>query len=121
MSIFTSGDDIIVVIDGVGVQGPAGEGVPEGGLTSQILVKNSDDNFDTTWIDATLSVTLVSTDPITGVDGETIYNTTTNQMKIWVNGAWSVIGGTTPPEVGAILSMEGDIVISQDDFVIMYN
>ena len=38
-----------VVVSGVGPQGPAGEGVPTGGTSGQILVKNSATNFDTGW------------------------------------------------------------------------
>lgn len=34
-----------------GPQGATGEGVPNGGSTGQILAKNSNDNFDTVWID----------------------------------------------------------------------
>lgn len=33
-----------------GEQGPAGEGVAAGGTTGQVLAKNSDDDYDTTWI-----------------------------------------------------------------------
>lgn len=111
---------IVVVIDGVGVQGPTGEGVPEGGTTSQILVKSSDSDYDTTWQDATIAVTLVSEDPISGYDGQTIFNTTSNQMKIWVVDKWVVIGGT-PTEEGFVLSMEGDVIMSEMGDLIMYN
>lgn len=34
-----------------GAQGPAGQGVPAGGTTGQILAKNSATNYDTLWID----------------------------------------------------------------------
>ena len=34
-----------------GEQGPAGQGVPEGGETGQVLAKTSNDDFDTEWID----------------------------------------------------------------------
>ena len=44
---------------GEGVQGPQGipgEGVPTGGLTGQVLVKQSNENYDTEWVDqSTLS------------------------------------------------------------------
>lgn len=37
---------------GAGEQGEPGEGVPTGGTTGQVLAKNSNDDFDTEWIDA---------------------------------------------------------------------
>jgi hypothetical protein len=36
---------------GGGEQGPAGEGVPEGGTAGQILAKVSSTNYNTEWID----------------------------------------------------------------------
>lgn len=44
-----------IVIDGQGVQGvpgSAGVGVPTGGLTGQVLAKNSNTNYDTGWVAA---------------------------------------------------------------------
>lgn len=31
-------------------QGPAGQGIPTGGETSQVLAKKSNDNYDTEWV-----------------------------------------------------------------------
>ena len=39
------------VVRGGGARGPAGVGVPPGGLVGQILVKLSDNDFDTAWVD----------------------------------------------------------------------
>lgn len=36
-----------------GPQGPAGQGIPTGGTTGQVLVKNSDTDYDTSWADQT--------------------------------------------------------------------
>ncbi len=36
-----------------GPPGPAGQGVPTGGTTGQVLVKNSDTDYDTSWADQT--------------------------------------------------------------------
>lgn len=41
--------------------------------------------------------TIVSSDPATGNDGDLIYNTSTAELKIWINGAWVVIGAGEPP------------------------
>lgn len=39
------------IVVGDGPQGPAGPGVPAGGLEGQILVKSTDTDYDTQWID----------------------------------------------------------------------
>lgn len=38
-------------------------------------------------------VRIVASDPSGGQLGELIYNTTTSELKIWVNGAWVAISG----------------------------
>jgi hypothetical protein len=43
----------MVIVSSVGVQGPAGEGVPTAGLTDQVLAKASNDDYDTEWVDQT--------------------------------------------------------------------
>jgi len=40
----------IIRIKDVGVQGEAGQGVPTGGTTGQLLAKNSNTNYDTEWV-----------------------------------------------------------------------
>jgi hypothetical protein len=52
-----------------GDEGPAGEGVPVGGNTDQLLAKASDDDYDTTW---TSSVRIES---VTLADGSAAYAT----------------------------------------------
>lgn len=39
-----------VIGSGIGEPGPPGPGVPAGGLEDQILVKNSDDDYDSKWV-----------------------------------------------------------------------
>lgn len=43
----------VVVVSQAGPQGAAGEGVPVGGTTGQVLAKASNTNFDTEWVDQT--------------------------------------------------------------------
>ena len=42
-----------ITVGASGAQGPAGQGVPTGGTTGQVLAKNSATNYDTEWVDQT--------------------------------------------------------------------
>ena len=58
----------INVTGGIGPAGPAGQGVPVGGLTGQVLAKNSSTNYDTIWTNAaTGTVTSVNMSVPTGL------------------------------------------------------
>lgn len=46
-------DIATLIIEGVGIQGPAGVGVPAGGSTNQVLGKASGADFDTLWVNQT--------------------------------------------------------------------
>jgi hypothetical protein len=54
---YTLLDRVVLEIQPTGAQGatgatgPTGSGVPAGGLTGQVLAKNTDTNYDTVWID----------------------------------------------------------------------
>jgi hypothetical protein len=61
IQVITAGQTSIVEVATVGESnivevttriGPAGVGVPSGGATGQILVKHSDSDFDTEWLNA---------------------------------------------------------------------
>lgn len=52
-AVTVSGAVVSVEIATAGAQGPAGQGVPSGGTTGQILTKASGTDYDTAWQDAT--------------------------------------------------------------------
>lgn len=59
-----------------GKQGPAGQGVPSGGTTGQVLAKKSNANYETEWVDAPDAQEVFSTDEVrigTWVDGKPLY------------------------------------------------
>jgi hypothetical protein len=58
----------LVEINVTGGIGPAGAGVPAGGTTGQFLAKNSNTNYDTEWIDLTITDKVPYTGATTNVD-----------------------------------------------------
>jgi hypothetical protein len=64
----------------VGVPGPAGVGVPAGGLEGQIIVKASDTSYDTVWVD-NAAETLTAT--VRNETGATL----TKGTVVYINGA----------------------------------
>lgn len=49
MNIIFTNDNFTIVFGNIGPQGPPGIGVPSGGTTGQVLTKNSNSNYDTSW------------------------------------------------------------------------
>jgi len=100
----------VLVDKGVeGAQGPAGEGVPTGGTTGQVLAKASNANYDTVW--ATITGTLVyqgswnastNTPTLTSSVGTNGYyyvvgtsgSTNLNGITDWVVGDWAIFNGS---------------------------
>jgi len=100
----------VLVDKGVeGPQGPAGEGVPTGGTTGQVLAKASNANYDTVW--ATITGTLVyqgswnastNTPTLTSSVGTNGYyyvvgtsgSTNLNGITDWVVGDWAIFNGS---------------------------
>ena len=46
--------------------------------------------------------TVVASDPATGIDGQMIINSTTDEIKVWYNGIWNTIDITITPGVVAV-------------------
>ncbi len=90
-----------------GPQGPAGQGVPVGGTTGQVLAKNSATDYDTEWVDAGVGTVTsvnasgsvgisVSGGPITSSGTLTITNTAPDQVVSLTASGGTVITGTYP-------------------------
>lgn len=91
----TNGSKSIDILNGrdgaAGTAGPAGEGVPTGGDTGQILAKKSGTNYDTQWIDA----------PSTGV---TSFKTRTGAVSPQIGDYTAAMVGAIPADaVKAVL------------------
>lgn len=108
-----------VIISPIGMRGPAGPGVPSGGLTGQALVKNSDTSYDTEWVTFDPETVWIGTDPpgtgdyelwvdtdetypspipAGGTAGQALVKTTSTDYDIsWGNVAL-VYSGTPDPE-----------------------
>jgi len=84
-----------------------GAGVADGGTTGQILVKASDDNFDTTWTDNVDELNDLGDVNISNVSGgeALVYNSTLAQ---WINLA-SGTGNFTTSENPPVDAVSGDI------------
>lgn len=83
-----------------GTPGAPGPGVASGGMTGQVLVKKTDDNFDTEWI--TINIDGVDAETLDGQDGTYYldYNNFTNTPTIgdgvlYVNGTAGLNGDGT--------------------------
>lgn len=91
-----------ITVGASGAQGPAGQGVPSGGTTGQVLAKNSATNYDTEWVDqtggggsgGTYAVSAAIEDNnLIGVD-PTVGNLTVTGAKLFL------IGSTDPADDG---------------------
>lgn len=72
-----------------GEQGPRGYGVSPGGTTGQVLIKNSDDDYDTTWQDQSDSTIHVGdVPPSPAVDGTIWYSSESGRSYIKYNDQW---------------------------------
>jgi hypothetical protein len=57
---------------------------------------------------------LVTSDPVTGEDGQLIYNTVDEQLKVWM-GYWRVIGGSASETAGLVyVDEEGETYTTPD-------
>lgn len=86
----------------IGATGPAGQGVPTGGLTGQILRKTSDSNYATEWVDPE-AVQDVSLSELTDVDLTLL---TDGQVLIYnqENNEWIPVSPATLPQSTSSLS-----------------
>lgn len=80
-----------------GPTGPAGPGVPTGGATGDLLVKNSGTNYDTTWTDSPtvdrLSVDTTAAETLTA-EGQLAWNDTSGTLAMMLKG------GVTQCQIG---------------------
>lgn len=91
-SIATEWDDIGPIVGPQGDTGPQGEtgpGVAPGGVTGQILVKSSDDDYDTAWQDLSdTTIHIGDTPPNSVVDGTVWWNSEEGRSYIQYNEQW---------------------------------
>ncbi len=87
-----------VVITTPGPAGPAGEGVPEGGTTGQVLAKVSGTSFDTDWT-SDLQANSLTFDTSGGVnpiaDGQLAWNADEGTLELGKGGISNYIGQET--------------------------
>jgi hypothetical protein len=87
-----------VVITTPGPAGPAGEGVPGGGTTGQVLAKTSNTSFDTDWT-SDLQANSLAFDTAGGVDpiaeGQLAWNTDEGTLELGKGGISNYIGQET--------------------------
>jgi len=109
---FVIGDDLYVWSslgsgEWINAGSTRGAGVADGGTTGQILVKVSDDNFDTTWADNVDELNDLGDVNIANVSGgeALVYNSTLGQ---WINLA-SGTGNFTVSENPPVDAVSGDI------------
>lgn len=58
---------------------------------------------------------VASSDPATGIDGQLLINTTTNEIKVWYSSGWNVLGITiTPAALEYLLLETGDFLLKED-------
>lgn len=88
-----------IVVGKQGPQGPAGTGSPAGGLTGDILVKNSNTNYDTVWTDSPtvdkLTVDTTAAETLTTA-GELAWDDTAGTLSLMLKGGvvTSAVGET---------------------------
>lgn len=111
-SVFVQeGDPIIVEVRPVGQAGEAGEGVPPGGDTGQILAKASDDDYDTVWIDNdALGVQSVTGDGVGGTASNVVMTfPTVNDIGAYSNTNPSAFVNVAQASAAApVQSVNGD-------------
>lgn len=91
-SIATEWDDIGPIVGpqgDTGPQGATGPGVAPGGVTGQILVKSSDDDYDTAWQDLSdTTIHIGDTPPNSVVDGTVWWSSEEGRSYIKYNDQW---------------------------------
>jgi hypothetical protein len=87
-----------VVVTTPGPAGPAGEGVPEGGTTGQVLAKVSGTSFDTDWT-SDLQANSLAFDTAGGVDpiadGQLAWNADEGTLELGKGGISNYLGAET--------------------------
>ena len=87
-----------VVITTPGPAGPAGEGVPGGGTTGQVLAKTGNTSFDTDWT-SDLQANSLAFDTAGGVDpiadGQLAWNTDEGTLELGKGGISNYLGAET--------------------------
>ncbi len=91
-SIASEWDDIGPIVGpqgDTGPQGATGPGVAPGGVTGQILVKSSDDDYDTAWQDLSdTTIHIGDTPPNSVVDGTVWWSSEEGRSYIQYNDQW---------------------------------
>ena len=88
--VLVSVTDQIIEVNASGGTGPQGPGVAIGGTTGQVLIKASNTNYDTTWVDAGLSTSGVI-DIIVGAVGSPIPANTNVYSNILIGGKTIIV------------------------------
>lgn len=91
ITVRTSSDRDVVEVVTQGPQGPAGEGVPTGGTTGQVLRKASGTDYDTEWAAAASGSGSVTSVSVSGSDGIEVDSgspiTTSGTIALGINAA----------------------------------
>lgn len=88
-NITVIGETITVEVGIQGPTGPAGQGLPTGGLAGEILKKGSDTNYDYEWGTISSATALVTdSEPLVGSQGELWFNDSTEVLRVYANGGW---------------------------------
>lgn len=83
-----------------GEQGPRGYGVSPGGTTGQVLIKNSDDDYDTVWQDPSeTTIHIGNTAPESVVDGTLWWHDEIGRTYIKYNDQWVDSSPAILPEI----------------------
>jgi hypothetical protein len=64
-------------------------GFPAGGLTGQVLTKNSGTDFDSSWTNP--KFVMLAADPGAPAEGQFYYNTVAHVLKFWNGTAWKTV------------------------------
>ena len=98
-------ENVNITISEIGIQGPAGIGIPSGGTTGQILTKVDNTNYNTQWSNAQLPI--INEVPNGLINGSnatftTNFNFTSGTVQLFLNGTlqkiindYQVIGNNT--------------------------
>lgn len=115
----TSPDTITVTTDAVqgptgpagatGAQGPAGEGVPTGGTSGQVLAKASATDYDTEWVSSGAGVSLSDTTPATlGIASAGVATDASRADHVHAMPSASDVGAYTTSQVDTALAGKAD-------------
>lgn len=83
------GETITVEVGTQGPCGPAGQGLPTGGSTGEVLKKASNTNYDYEWGTISTATAIVTdSEPLVGSQGELWFDDSTEVLRVYANDSW---------------------------------